>query len=159
MDMTFTVDEVFEMAEQIERNGGIFYREAAEIMKDADAKAKLLDLAEAEDRHEVVFRGLRENLVPENARLAVYDLDNVVALYLQALASREIFVVGQKAEDVLKGDETFEEIVKMAIGKEWDSILYYTAVRELVKDDDGRKAVDEVIMQEEKHVKDLQACL
>jgi rubrerythrin len=156
MDIKYTVDEVYEIAEQIERNGGIFYRKAAEVVGDEDAAAKLLDLAEQEDRHEAVFRGLRERLVPEEGRISLYDRDRVVALHLQALANREVFSTSQAPEDVLTGNESLADIIKMAIGKEWDTILYYSAIRGLMGSADDIAAIDEIIHQEEIHVKDLQ---
>ena len=44
MSITFNADEIFEMAEQIERNGATFYREAAGNTLDADVKEMLLSL-------------------------------------------------------------------------------------------------------------------
>lgn len=159
MNLNLNVDEVFELAEQIERNGAIFYRKAASFLEDATAVAKLEELAIAEDRHEAVFRGLREQLVRDDARISVYDKDDIVALHLQALAGREVFVVGQEPSDVLKGTETFAQVVKIAIGKEWDSILFYCAVRDLVGSEEDKIAINEIIRQEERHVKELQECL
>ena len=53
MSITFNADEIFEMAEQIERNGAKFYREAAENASDADVKEMLLSMAAMEDGHVV----------------------------------------------------------------------------------------------------------
>lgn len=158
LDLNLNIDEVFEIAEKIERNGAVFYRKAADVIDDADAKAKLISLALAEDSHEAVFRGMRETMVPADKRISVYDQDDIVALHLQALASRQVFVVGQEPEEVLKGDETMADIVKIAIGKEWDTILYYSAIRDLMVKEIDRDAIDELIRQEEAHVRDLQAC-
>ena len=45
MSITFNADEVFEMAEQIERNGAKFYREAATKTSDRQTKDMFLRLA------------------------------------------------------------------------------------------------------------------
>ena len=50
MSYDFNADDVFEMAEQIERNGAVFYRQAAADIKDPDAKHFLSDLAVARQR-------------------------------------------------------------------------------------------------------------
>ena len=50
MAIPFNADEVFEMAEQIERNGGMFYRAAAD--KFPAVRELLLKLAKWEDDHE-----------------------------------------------------------------------------------------------------------
>ena len=46
MSLDFNADEVFEIAEQIERNGSEFYRKAAENMSNPKAKEFLNHLAE-----------------------------------------------------------------------------------------------------------------
>jgi len=45
MSITFNADEIFEIAEEIERNGAKFYRDAAQNAKNASIKELLLDLA------------------------------------------------------------------------------------------------------------------
>jgi len=51
----FNADEIFEMAEQIERNGAKFYRRAAEQVTSPDGSELLLNLAVMEDVHEKTF--------------------------------------------------------------------------------------------------------
>ena len=49
MSNEFNIYEIFEMAEQIERNGALFYRKSAESVTDPDGKKLLMELAEMED--------------------------------------------------------------------------------------------------------------
>ncbi|MFC2170988.1 ferritin family protein, partial [Calditrichota bacterium] len=58
----YNIDEVFEMAEQIERDGADFYRKAAAHVDVEEGKTLLLELASMEDDHEVVFAKLREKI-------------------------------------------------------------------------------------------------
>ncbi|MCH7559530.1 MAG: rubrerythrin, partial [Planctomycetes bacterium] len=60
MVMPFNADEVFEMAEQIERNGAKFYRAAAK--KFPELSQVLSDLAVMEDEHEKTFAAMRAEL-------------------------------------------------------------------------------------------------
>ena len=62
MGIDFNADEVFEIAEQIERNGVKFYKSAAEKIQDEDKKKLLNDLAEMEVEHEQTFKALRSQL-------------------------------------------------------------------------------------------------
>ncbi|GAH47433.1 unnamed protein product [marine sediment metagenome] len=55
MGITFNADEIFEMAEEIERNGAKYYREAAEKASDKKTKQMLLDMAAMEDEHLETF--------------------------------------------------------------------------------------------------------
>ncbi|HRS71257.1 MAG TPA: ferritin family protein, partial [Anaerohalosphaeraceae bacterium] len=64
MAITFNADEIFEMAEEIERNGAAFYREAAAKASREDIKKMLLDLAAMEEGHEQTFAQMRKKLSP-----------------------------------------------------------------------------------------------
>jgi len=60
--LTYSAFEVFEIAEQVERNGAKLYRAEAELTSDPQARRIFLRLAEWEIRHEKVFaRMKREN--------------------------------------------------------------------------------------------------
>ena len=59
MGIDFNADEVFEIAEQIERNGAKFYRSIAEKINDTNKKQLLANLAKMEDEHEQIFNRLR----------------------------------------------------------------------------------------------------
>ena len=55
MAMAFNADEIFEMAEEVERNGSKFYREAAARAADLQIKNMFLGLAAMEDGHLRIF--------------------------------------------------------------------------------------------------------
>ena len=59
MGISFSADEIFEMAEEIERNGAGFYREAAKNTSDKEIKQMLLELADMEDEHLTTFQQMR----------------------------------------------------------------------------------------------------
>ncbi|MHC5179674.1 MAG: ferritin family protein, partial [Planctomycetota bacterium] len=86
MSITFNADEIFEMAEQIERNGAKFYREAAQNASDGKVKEMLLEMAAMEDGHEKTFSQMRKELSAEDRESNVFDPDNEVAQYLQTMA-------------------------------------------------------------------------
>ena len=73
MSYDFNADDVFKMAEQIEKNGAIFYRQAAADVSDEDAKAFLLDLAVMEDDHEKTFTAMRKKLSEQEKTATVFD--------------------------------------------------------------------------------------
>ena len=53
--MNFNIEEVIEMAVQIEINGAKYYRKAASLMKDNKPASEFLDaLAKMEDNHEIL---------------------------------------------------------------------------------------------------------
>lgn len=156
MDYDFNADEVFEMAEQIERNGAKFYRKSAEEVKDASAAKLLLDLAAMEDEHEKTFSQLRLELSDKEKEKAIFDPNNETVLYLKALADMRVFY--QKEIDL----SSLEEILKAAVTAEKDSIVFYLGVMDLVPDERGKKKLDLIIHEEMNHIhilsKHLKAC-
>lgn len=155
----FTADEIFEMAGQIERNGGAFYRKAAEGFENAAVKAMLHDLAAMEDGHEKVFMDLRHKLTEKDRQSPVFDPGDQAVLYLRAMASGYVFDVKAQPADKLSGRESLEEILRVAIGLERDSIAFYVGLREVTPEQLGRDKIEWIIREEIQHVNLLSAKL
>ena len=149
--IVFNADEIFEMAEQIERNGAKFYRKAAESI--ADARDLLLRLAAMEDEHERTFAAMRSELSEDEKTPLTFDPDNEAALYLQAMADGNVFK--SDPSESLSGNESILDILKTAIGLEKDSIIFYTSMKDVVPKTAGKEKVDAIIKEEIGHVVDL----
>lgn len=145
----FNADDIFEMAEQIERNGANFYRTAAESVTDAQAKELLLGLAGMEDEHEKTFALLRTELTEKEKKTTFFDPEDEAALYLQALADTRVFF--EKEIDT----STMEKILKAAILAEKDSIVFYLGMQYLVPPALGKTKVEKIIKEEMVHVRIL----
>ncbi len=150
--ITFNADEVYEMAEQIERNGAKFYRKAAESA-DGDSRDLLLRLAAMEDDHEKTFAEMRADLADPEKRSLTADPDNEGALYLRAMADGKVFDSDPSA--TLRGGEPMEDILNTAIGLEKDSIVLYESMKEVVPQSAGKEKLDTIIKQEIGHIVDL----
>ncbi len=153
MSITFSVDEIFEMAEQIERNGAKFYRAAAAFENLSANRSLLLRLAEMEDDHEKTFSAMRAKLSDAEKRSYTADPDNEGALYLQALADGKVFEAEPAKE--LSGSESAEQILNIAIGLEKDSVVFYQSMKDVVPRASGKEWLDEIIKQEIGHIVDL----
>jgi rubrerythrin len=149
MAYDFTADDVFEMAEKLERNGAQFYRKAAENADDSEAKAFLIRLAEMEDAHEKTFALLRSNLSGKAKAATVFDPQHESALYLRSLADTKVFF--EKEIDF----SSMREILKAAILAEKDSIVFYLGMKDLVPDRLGKDKLDEIIKEEMGHIRIL----
>jgi len=148
----FNPDEIFEMAEQIERNGAAFYRKAASGAAQAAAGA-LEKLAAMEDDHLRTFREMRESLADAQKKPVTFDPDDQGAQYLQAMAAGKVFKPSDPSER-LTGGESIEQILNTAIGLEKDSIVFYLGLRKLVPER-GQAKVDDIIEQEMGHIATL----
>ena len=157
MAMTYNLDEVFEIAEQIEKNGAIFYRKAADIHKEAATQELFLKLASDEDKHERTFHHLRKQLV-EDGGIASYDKDELVSGYLQAVASSYVFNTDQETTEELFSNESVSDVLKMAMSKERDSITLYLGIKQVMEGAE-RDKVSQILQEEQKHLVDLIALL
>lgn len=152
MSITFNADEIFEIAEQIERNGAKFYREAAQITTDADAKRLLLNMAAMEDGHEATFAQMRKELSAQEKESNVFDPDNEVAQYLQTMADFHGTEGKISATDKLTGKESLADILKIALQAEKNSIAFYVGVKDLVPSKAGKDKIQAIIIEEMAHV-------
>lgn len=150
MSMPFNADEVFEMAEQIERNGGKFYRAAAK--KFPEVSKLLLDLAAMEDKHQKTFADMRAKLSGTEVQEPVFDPDGQAQMYLRAMADGHVFDVKADPAEKLADKDTPEEVLKMAIGAERDSIVFYAGLKDAVSDRAGKDKVDDIIKEEMSHI-------
>lgn len=150
MVFIFNADEVFEMAEQIERNGAAFYRLAA---KQFPAQQRLLTIiAEQEDGHCATFSALRRQLASKEQEVTAYDPGQEGQAYLRAMADRRVVDVSRRPKDVLKDAKSFADILGIAVGMEKDSIVFYLGMQDMVPPALGRDKLDLIIKEEKKHI-------
>ena len=152
MSFEFNADEILEMAEKIERNGARFYRKAAELVKDAAVSKLLQDLAIWEDGHERIFASMRADLAHQEREPIVFDPEHESSMYLRAMADGHVFDARVDPADTLTGKESAEDILRMAIGKEKDSIVFYTGLKEMFSQTAGRERIEEIIKEEMGHI-------
>ena len=149
MSYGFSADEIFVMAEQMEKNGARFYRNAAGEVSDPDKKKFLEDLANMEDAHEKTFKSMRAELSEKDKAQTVFDPEGEAALYLNALVDTRVFF--EKEIDLL----SMEGILKAAIEAEKDSIIFYLGMKDTVSENIGKNKLENIIKEEMKHVRVL----
>jgi rubrerythrin len=150
MPMPFNADEIFEMAEQIERNGAKFYRAAAK--KFPDVRQVLLGLASMEDEHLKTFQAMRTELSASQKEQPVFDPDNQAQMYLQVMADGHVFNIKDDPTEKLTGQKTMQDVLKTAIGLEKDSIAFYVGLKECVPRKTGKEKVEAIIKEEMGHI-------
>ena len=146
MGLDFNADEIFEMAEQIERNGAKYYRNAAELVSNEEDKKFLIELAEMEDDHEVTFAELRKDLSLNEKESVTFDPEDEAVQYLKALADVSVF--NEKTIDF----PYVGGILGGAIIAEKDSIAFYLGMKEVVGVNRGKDHIDAIIKEEMKHI-------
>ena len=149
MSYDFNADEVFEMAEQMERNGAQFYRDAAETAADSSNNEMLIGLSKMEEAHEKVATVAYPSAFHIRFQHPVFDPTGEASLYLRALVDSRVFF--KKEIDV----SSMVEILKSAIEAEKDSIVFYLGMKEMVPEKYGKDKLDKIIKEEMGHIKIL----
>jgi len=155
MSTGFNADDILLMAEQIERNGAQFYRKAAGLPCDPDTKQILLNLAAMEDQHEKTFADMRAALTPDEKKPTAFDPEGEEATYLKLLADSNVFDPDANPADKLTGNESIEDILRIAIGLEKDSIVFYNGLKKFVPEGFGTDRVEDIIEEEFRHIATL----
>jgi rubrerythrin len=148
--IAFNADELFTMAEQIERNGGKFYRNAA--ARFPAGKDLMLKLAQMEDAHEKLFADMHRQLSLREMEPTAFDPDNEAGSYAQAMAEGKVFDFKKDPITFFTGTETLAGIIRFAIGLEKDSIIYYLGLKDMMPKAAGRDKIDLIIKEEMRHI-------
>ncbi len=154
------LDDVFAMAEHIERNGARFYREMAQDEGiGSNVRELLLELAAMEDDHEKQFAEMRAGLVEQYTTGPAFREEGDVVSYLHAVT--DIWPVGKKAGTVSSEEEKTPVVgvLRTAIELEKDSIMFYLGLKEMLAEGSDRTRVDDIIKEEMRHIVDLNSKL
>ena len=155
MGIRFTADEILAIAEKIEENGIVFYAAAAEKVSASNLAELLKKLSQWETAHAKIFAAMRKELTEKEKEPITYDPNNEAALYLQAVADGTVFKLDEDPWVALGPNPTPESIINVALGREKDSVVYYTGVKEIVPASLGKERIDEIISEELGHIRQL----
>ena len=136
---------MIEQAVQTERLGYQFYFGMADRFKKDDGLRQLFEtLGEKELAHEKRFRNLKE-------AKGLVELEGweEASQYLRAIVESEFFLGKYKSLPELENVNSIEAAVNFAIGFEKETLLYFHALRDLLKEKD---IVDAIITEEKSHL-------
>ena len=159
MGVKFNAFEIFEIAEKIERNGAKFYRRAAELFDDSRTHNMFLQLAEWETTHEQVFADMRKELFAQGPEMRTFKPENNVVFDAQSMAGLAVFGSRMDPSEELTGKESITDVLKSAIEKEKDSIIFYTGLKDFVSAKAGKDKIADIIKEEMHHVRILNQSL
>ena len=149
MPQHYAVEEVFEMAMQLERNGEAYYTAAAKHTNHDTSKKLLLEMAKWERRHEEFFKQMAAD-IPEPDQTEMVGHAGEAAAYLQSMVAGKVFQLHDQAMQRLTGQATLAMIFDLAIGMEKEAILFYLGIREMLTK--GKDKIDEIIREEMRHI-------
>ncbi|MGD9100192.1 MAG: ferritin family protein [Anaerolineae bacterium] len=152
----FKASDAVEMALEIEKRGEAFYRAVAQKAKSPQVKALFEDLAEQEVLHYDTFKKLSKTqwaqpLMPD-------DQWDQYLMYMQATIQNAFFEGEDKALALAEQASDEKEALRMAMGFEKETLLFFHDLREMVSEAD-EKTIKHIIDEEKAHLRRLAALL
>ncbi|MDH4231250.1 MAG: ferritin family protein [Nitrospirota bacterium] len=142
----YSIAEVIEQAVRTEKLGYQFYTTMADRFREDIGLKKLFETLGAKELvHEKRFSELKEITGADEP-----EGWEEVSEYLRAIVESEFFLGKNKALPALEHVDSVENAVNFAMGFEKETLLYFHAVRDLVKEKD---VVDEIINEEKSHLR------
>ena len=151
MTVTFNAFEIFEIAEQIEQNGTNFYIRAAELFDDPKTRDMFLRLAEWERQHELTFAQMKQQLSEQDRQQSTPEPDDLLP-DPRVMAGMAVFGIRSKPAEELRGRQSRMDILRRAVEKEKDSIVFYHGLKEFVVAEADKEKIDDIIKEEMKHI-------
>jgi rubrerythrin len=147
----YTIEDIRQIAIQIEHNGEDVYRSAAR-RSDHREMAKILDwLADEEQRHGKWFKSM-----PTDTKAVPGEYSEMAALgraLLREMVEGKTFSLEGKRLD---GADDVIAILSQSLGFEEDTILFYDMLKAFMEDQRDVAQLERIIQEERGHVKILQ---
>lgn len=149
--MKLNLNEVFETAIQIEKSGYEFYTEAAKKLPEYEEF--LTFLANEEVGHEAVFNEFKTRAISSDFQESIWNPDNIIDQYLKSIANGAVFrKKTTNLDELFNKDVKIEDVIDWAIRREQDSVLFFTGLRESLKNGDDKEKIEDIISEEIKHI-------
>ena len=142
----FTINDICNIAVQIERNGEAAYRQAAEKAKDPKIEAIFTQMADEEHCHGQWFEALSvERAVASNHQ----EMEAMGRALLQDMVKDQTFSL---EGSTLSKTEKIEAIISQSIRFEEDTVNFYEMLSDFVDDRSVQKVLEVVIEEERQHI-------
>lgn len=157
METEFNVDQVFQIAGRIQQNGDEFYQKMAKRFRDPGRRGLCSELASwRAERAKALAEGRKEFFgssgLPETS-----GRDDYIMSHPSEMADLAVFSHDQYHSKPLTGQESREEILKDAIGRCEDVIVFFQGLKEFAQDLFTKKTLDKIVQEEKNYIYQLRA--
>jgi len=144
--------DVIEMALELEKSGAAFYRAVAKKAKTDQIRTLFEDLADAEVQHHAAFQKLSKTVWDQPLMLP--DEWTQYLMYLQATIQSAFFEGEDKALALAEQVSDEKEAIRMAMGFEKETLLFFHDLRDMVSETD-KPVVLRIVNEEKAHLRRL----
>ena len=141
----FTIDDIREIAIQIEKNGEQAYRRAAAAADRPDIAALFGKMADEERQHAEWFASIRSKRQLSGDEL---ELEQMGRRLLREMVADQTFSLDQEE---LRQAGDIEESLERARIFEQDTVLFYEFLYSLIEDDEVKTHLKAIIAEERRH--------
>jgi rubrerythrin len=145
----FTMSEIIEFAIRIEENGEKVYRDASEKVSEPSLVSLLQWLADEEAEHVQWFSELKGTVQEESVDPKVGEMGQSLLL---GIVGDQTFSL--KEWDLSKIAD-LKEVLKIALGFEKDTVIFYEMMGSFIQEDAALAKLDQIIQEEKRHVRTL----
>jgi len=155
MDTKFSVFEILEIAEQVDKRGALFYVKTADLFTTQALQDFYYSLAETKVKQQKMWAKMRKEFSEKTGEFGVFDPDNYVLSHPEVMAG--LTWVGDRGNTRIHitGKETEEDIVKDAIHRENAVITFFQGLKDFARDPASIDTVDKIIQVENRQVSSL----
>jgi len=150
--MYYSGNEIVEISISIEENGYAFYTEAAKNVEEQEMKNLFLDLASKEISHIGAFQKIGEVFKDQY----IIDAPEDAELYIQNLADKHIFKNKNAGIEKAKGLKNADEILRIALQFELESIDFYSSMLDRVSGN-AKRIIQNIIEEEKEHASEIRS--
>jgi rubrerythrin len=152
MSDQFSIQEIIEIAIEIEKNGEAFYRTLVESANTARLRDLFKYLSEEEKKHKVRFEEILKSVGGYQISEIYYATEYMG--YMKALADERVFTKDVFAPDIVKNLKSSKEAINLAIGFEKDSIIFLHEMQDMISDPE-KETVQRLLNEEREHIRRL----
>lgn len=147
----YSIEEIFDMAIEIERRGAKFYTDAMDRAYKPEVRDLFHALSNMEQKHQQLFAGMKQSYQADHRSISVFDPDSEMTRYVEQVARSHGWEGKSLPSMEFTGRESQEEILVAAISAEKASIDFYLGLKELVNEE-TKPRVEAIIQEEMRHV-------
>ena len=148
-NIMFTIADIRDIAIQIETNGEAAYRQAAASVKDPVVRDVFLWMAAEEKRHATWFASFESDQTLSEEQL---ELEKMGRHLLQEMVADQTFSLDK---EMLRNTSDFDEALAQAQLFESDTVMFYEFLMNLVTEEDAKKQLEIIILEEKRHIDQL----
>lgn len=147
----FTMDDLFEIAIKMEKNGEAVYMDAIEKVTDTELAATLAWMAEEEASHGRWFADKKNRL---SLGINEANLKEMVPRVLQDMMGEKTLSLGEVNFSEVT---TVSQLLDIFIGFEKDTIQFYELLEIFIEEETVLDGLKKIILEEKKHIETLRS--